>query len=299
MSRRHQPRTDHADLIDPSDVHTCPGPCNAGYRRAQAALEDERAAAKAEHRPPAVELTAAAHEAARTAHAGKPTWCRDVHAFNHAGVMLDTLDHRGCGEAILDRLHRLPDLAAHLTPGALNTPRGADVDPSGHHGGGARALSHAPSPSSAWDTADELVRWLVDLEDWLRAELGHEAADVSVVQLGRLRGVTFTTERRTLSAAVTYLHGHGEALLSSSDAATAGRDILATYRRLEHLTGRDRLVHRLTEPCPRCGRKGLRRADGGELVSCGSCRATWDWEHFEHLCRVYAETVKADRGVTA
>ena len=39
----------------------------------------------------------------------------------------------------------------------------------------------------------------------------------------------------------------------------------------------------------------MRRKDGEELVKCRSCGATWDWEHFQMLCRTYAETVKGKR----
>ena len=233
----------------------CPGPCNRDFR-----------AAEEDHEPHVVPF-----------HPGRPTWCRDVHAFNDRGEMLPHLEHDGCHERILKDLSRLPDLATNLAPGQLNTGRTGDTDQAVRFGG-ARALAHAPSLSPAWDTADLLIRWLVSLEDWTRVRTGHAP----------------NRERyRTMSEAVTYLTRNGNALLAAPGAERLGQDIMRAHRRLEGLIGQDRLVHRLTEPCPHCARKGMRRNDGDELVRCVVCRAVWDWEHFQHLARTYAENERA------
>ena len=280
MSRRRPARTDdvvhaywpHSDPEPPEQQRImsprpaaddndepCPGPCNAAFRRA--------------------ELEGPDHDVPYAP--GKPTWCVDQHAFNHRGEMLPTLAHHGCTTLILDRLTDLPDIAANLTPGRLNTPRDTDIDHGNTRHGGARSLAHAPSPSPGWDTADEVIRWVLRLEDWLRH---------------RLRDPDDAHPYRTLTEAVVYLHRHGDTLLATAQAGQIGRDILDTHRRLERLVGHDRLTHRLQEPCPRCGRKGLRRKDGAELVKCVGCRAVWDWDHFQLLARTYAQNERVRGG---
>ena len=239
-----------------SDDEPCPGPCNTAFRRA--------------------ELDGPDHDI--PFHPGRPVWCVNVHAFNARGELLDKLDHHGCTTTILQRLYDLPALAAVLAPGRISTPRDADIDHGNTTHGGARSLAHAPSPSPAWDTADELIRWALRLEDTLRHRLDQPATPHAY---------------RTLTEAVAYLRRNGETLLAGPGAARIGQDILDTHRRLERLVGHDRLVHRIQEPCPRCGRKGMRRKDGDELVSCRSCNAVWDWDHFQLLSRAYAETVTA------
>lgn len=283
MSRRRQftepdPPTDATpDPVEnrqADDTQPCPGPCNHTFRAAEQAAIDETAAAHAEGRLTDRSITD--HDTPYRP--GRPVWCRDEDAFNHLGQALPKLAHHGCHETILDRLAAVPDLATALTPGQLNTPRNADIDKASSKSGGARALSHAPSPSPGWDTADELIRWLVSLEDWLRATLAEPEND---------------NTHRTLSGAVAYLTAHGTALLASADAERVGHDVLAQHRRLERLVGLDRLVHRIAEPCPLCNRKGLRRRDGDELVKCRACKAVWAWDQLEFLARTYAEGVKA------
>lgn len=260
----------------------CPGPCNRAYRVAEQKADDERAAAKAGHRLPDRAIT----DHPLTPHLGRPVWCVDVDIFNHEGVATGKLAHHGCTRTIIDRLGDLSDFATWLSPGKLNTPRNnTDIDKTSSKGGGAKSMAHAPSPSPGWDTADELIRWLVSLEDWLRA-LVREDPNPAVF--------------RSMTQAVRYLVAHQTPMLADRDEAEqVGLNILATHHRLEHLVGQDRLVHRLTEPCPLCARKGLRRHDGKELVKCMSCRAVWNWDHFEWLARSYAETVKSSKGVSA
>lgn len=275
----------------------CPGLCNADFRRA----ETETTSTGLTHNVPF--------------HPGRPVWCVDVHAFNDRGELLHRLEHRGCTTRILNQLGEIPDLAAALIPGRLTTPRDADIDHSSSKGGGARSLSHAPSPSPGWDTADELIRWAVDLEDWLRARLQAPAAPSHVpavlrvrrhtVPCGHLgpvgpsvgyRGTMAAPTERTLAAAVAYLRRNGTALLAGPGALQTGQDISDTHRRLQRLVGHDRLTHRLQEPCPACGRKGLRRRDGDELVKCVACHAVWDWDHFQLLARAYADTITRTGG---
>ncbi|GGL27571.1 hypothetical protein H9L10_03620 [Phycicoccus endophyticus] len=294
MSRRRPARATTAP-IDVSQVapatagdEPCPGPCNHTFRRAENAALEETARAHSAHAAhgdgpctPDCVPDRALTEHDTPFHPGRPVWCVDVPAFNDRGELLDRLAHRGCTSSILTKLRDLPDLASALTPGALNTPRDADIDHGSTSHGGARSLAHAPSPSPGWDTADEIIRWALHLEDYLRHRLEDPAPPHPY---------------RTLAEAVAYLHRHGTALLATPDAARIGRDILDTHRRLERLVGQDRLTHRIPEPCPRCKRKGLRRRDGSELVRCIYCPAVWDWEHLPHLARVYADSIRPRGG---
>jgi ribosomal protein L37AE/L43A len=285
MSRRRPPRLDtdapssEVENREAAGPKACPGPCNRAFRVAEQRADDERILAAAEQRVPDRAIT----DHGLKARLGRPTWCVDEHAFNDKGEALPRLAHHGCATTIIDRLADLPDLATWLTPGKLNTPRSTDIDHGSSKGGGARSIAHAPSPSPGWDTADELIRWLIGLEDWLRAIVGDPPND---------------TRQRHLADAVRYLTEHGPALLASTDAERVGQDIFRAHRRLTVLVGQDRLTHRLQEPCPRCARKGLRRQDGDELVKCRSCHAVWDWDHFELLSRAYAQTVKSSKGAT-
>jgi hypothetical protein len=260
----------------------CPGPCNRAWRVAELAALEERTKAAAAGRLPATHLIP--HGV--TPRPGRPVWCVDVDIFNDKGEATGKLDHHGCTRTIIDRLGDLPDFATWLSPGKLNTPRNSDIDKTRSKGGGAKSIAHAPSPSPGWDTADELIRWLISLEDWLRA-LVRDDPNPAVF--------------RSMTQAVRYLVAHQTPMLADrAEAEQVGLNILATHHRLEHLVGQDRLVHRLTEPCPRCARKGLRRHDGKELVKCTSCRAVWNWDHFEWLAKSYAETVKGSaKGVSA
>jgi ribosomal protein L37AE/L43A len=143
---------------------------------------------------------------------------------------------------------------------------------------GSTTLVHPPTNSPGWDTADELIRWAIHLEDELRARLGHD---------DRTRA-----KRRDLGSAVRYLATYSTALLSGLDAEKVGRQIMGRKRDLEQRTGRDRLIHRLPGTCLVCDRKGLQRRDGGDLVRCRSCGATWAWEQYELLARAYADDVR-------
>ena len=277
-------------IVTPAGDQPCPGPCNTQFRRAEetAHLEVDRAhthhEAHGDDQPcdrgcvPDQAITG--HDT--PFHPGKPTWCVDVHAFNDKGEMLDRLDHRGCGPLVIAKLRDLPDLATWLTPGKLNTPRDTEIDSTSSKSGGAKAMAHAPSPSPGWDTADELIRWAVDLEDWLREVIRDEPN---------------RSTYRALSTAVAYLAAHESQLLASSDAERIGHDILRTHRRLERLVGSGKLTHRIVEPCPLCKRKSLRRKDGDELVRCRSCPGVWAWDQFQFLARTYADSVKG-KGAT-
>ena len=251
---------DAPDVAPSTGEDPCPGPCNRAFRAAEQAAAD--------HDTPM--------------YPGRPVWCRDVARTNERGEILG-VTHHGCTERIQQDLAALLDLASTLTPGPLNTPRDAKVDD--RPNGSAKSLAFAPSPSPGWDELDDLIRWAVTLEDRLRSRLG--------MPLPRQPRRALTgEEHRTLSAAHRFLTAYSTALLSGPDAGQVGRDIMGRHRRLTAGTGADRLVHRVDGLCLRCDAKSLERKDGGDLVQCRACRATWEWGQFEFLARAYAEDVR-------
>ena len=183
-----------------------------------------------------------------------PVWCRE------------------CQTAITDTIGKFPDLCAGLTPGDLNT--GRDVQLGAH-----TAAIVPPTNSPAWDQADVIIRWAVNTEDQLRARIGDPG-----------RGLR---PWRTLSSAVWYLTSHATPLLCGPDAVSIGFDVLRMNRRLELVTGTDKLVHRLPGECLVCDRRGtLQRKDGDDMVQCKACGACWDIEYYEFLCHAYAAAAK-------
>lgn len=271
MSRRRQfeePQVVHAywphsdpepassPVTKPEDPHAddpCPGPCNREFRAAELEHGDGK------HDVPM--------------HPGRPVWCVDVtHVENNQVVV----DHHGCTQNILRDLRAIPDLATNLAPGTLNTPRDIRAD---DRGMGSSGMVHPPTNSPAWDTADELIRWALSLEGHLRARLGH--------------GPTSRQKWHTLNDAIRYLLAHPTALLADPNTAEAiGKGIRGRKRSLEQNTGHDRLIHRLPGTCMVCDRKGLQRADGGELVKCRHCGAVWAWDSYERLSKAYADDVR-------
>ena len=249
----HGDRAPVTDLKVPSSDDPCPGPCNREFRAAE------------------LEHGEGNHDV--VFHPGRPVWCVDV---THVEGRHVVVDHHGCTENILRDLRAIPDLAANLTPGTLNTPRDIRAD---DRGMGSSGMVHPPTNSPAWDTADELIRWALSLEGLVRARLGHEP--------------TSHQKWHTLNDAIRYLLTYPTALLA--DPATAervGRSIRSKKRALEQNTGRDRLIHRLPGTCMACDRKGLQRADGGELVQCRHCGASWAWDAYERLSKAYADDVR-------
>lgn len=255
----------------------CPGSCNREFRAAEQAAQDEttRAAAAADVDPDSADAIPdpriVGHDTPM--HPGRPVWCVDITHVQNNHVIID---HRGCTQNILKDLRAIPDLAANLTPGTLNTPRDVRAD---DRGLGSSGMVHPPTNSPAWDTADELIRWALALEGHIRARLGH--------------GPTSRKQWHTLNDAVRYLLEHPTALLADPRTAEAiGKSIRGRKRSLEQNTGHDRLIHRLPGTCMVCDRKGLQRADGGELVKCRHCRAVWAWESYERLSKAYADDVR-------
>jgi hypothetical protein len=202
-------------------------------------------------------------------------------------------DHYGCTERIEAALRAIPELAAMLTPGPLNTPRDvADL------GGSGRGID-PPTNSPAWDDVEAVIRWAVALEDEIRERYGHPRGGalraLTVHVHDRRVAIGLKSMPRLLGDAVAYLAREFDRIMHDPDlAVTVGQQIMSRRRSLEQDTGTARLVHRLPGICMVCKRKGLRRADGTELVKCPSCGACWDWEHYRLLARGYGVMVRGE-----
>ena len=185
---------------------------------------------------------------------------------NHGVPMVDAAPVwcRECQQHITTTIDGFPNLCRTLTPGPLNTGRDVQVGPR-------VAAIVPPTNSPAWDQADEIIRWAVNTEDALRARIG---------DLGR-----GPRPWRDLGSAVSYLTLHATPLLCGPDAVAIGFDALRMSRRLQLVTGTDRVVHRLPGACMVCDRRSLQRSDGDDLVKCRACGACWDFEYYQFLAR--------------
>ena len=229
------------------DVDACPGDCNRAWVAAERAAFDEMAWVKVKRIRP------------------------DFSVLNHGVPMVEAAPVwcRACQADIVDAITAFPTQCKDLTPGFLNISKDA---PTGPHS----TAVIPPSPSPAWDQADEIIRWAVCAEDDLRARIG---------DMGRgLR------PWRDLSSACSYLTLHATPLLSCPDAVAIGFDALRMSRRLTQVTGQDRLVHRLPGACMVCDRRGtLQREDGDDMVKCRACGACWDFAYYSFLAHAVAE----------
>ena len=139
-----------------------------------------------------------------------------------------------------------------------------------------RSNGHAPSPSPAMDTIDELTRWVLSWHDayrdlhphWKTAEIRH-----GYLAAVRTEIIAWTAERM-------------DGMLAAPFAADFGFEVSAWHRRLLAMgkTGTGR--RHMPLPCPWCGAITLFRADGDDHVACANpgpprcrCRLTMDDYH--------------------
>lgn len=180
-----------------------------------------------------------------------------------------------CYDRTRTALTALPELAVHAasrTDGKLS-PLRLDTD-STRRG----TLAHAPSPSPAWDTAEELVQW---------AYLTARACADDNHHVGPFRYLTNGVPARNLTQLITYITAN-----LPWYAVDIPKDIYdeATgwERTLTRLTGLDRLVHRIKTPCPSCNQRTLIREDGSDRVNCRNrdCGRIWREGEFDWMAHV-------------
>lgn len=177
---------------------------------------------------------------------GEPAWCPP------------------CTARIRHNLAELDDLAALLNAVA-----------DGHREQPAtqiRSARHAPTPSAAADTIDELTRTLSAWEDAYREIKGFPSAP--------RRGYLATITTATIAWLTSHLHG----ILEAPFAADFGLEIRQWHKQLTDQTKAGTGTHKKPVPCPRCGLRLLTYAEGTEYVACAGCNRhmTLD-EYHEHL----------------
>lgn len=140
-------------------------------------------------------------------------------------------------------------------------------------------LAHAPSPSPAWDAAEEMCQWMLFLALACANENRHEGPF-----LYRSDGVP----ARNLTALTRYVVNNLEWF-----AQDIPKDIYSEatgyQKSLERMSGTDQLVHRLkTTPCPTCDRRTLIREDGSNQVTCKNrdCGRIWREGEFDWMAHV-------------
>jgi hypothetical protein len=181
-----------------------------------------------------------------------------------------------CYDDTLTALRAIPDLAAAAaarTDGRLNLPKRPTAD-------GIHAVNADPaSPSPAWDTADDAITWA-----WTWAE----AAADHLTHAGPLQYTTIGLPARVLTACCTYLAAHLERLAAWEPAADFAAEARTLAHRLERVSGRDELTHRVKTPCPSCDRRTLIREDGSGAVMCRNkaCGRIWHDGELEWMAHV-------------
>jgi len=182
---------------------------------------------------------------------------------------------RRCLDRTRDALKAIPELAAHaasrvdgkLSIGSTNT----DATRRG-------TQAHAPSPSPAWDTAESAFQWAL-LTALACADSNNHAGPFKY----RRDGVP----AKNLTALIAYILANLD--WYATDIPQEIHDEATSLRKgLERVTGQDRLVHRIKQPCPSCGRRTLVRDDGSDKVDCRNreCGRIWREGEFDWMAHV-------------
>lgn len=181
-----------------------------------------------------------------------------------------------CLDNTSDALARLPEQAVQAAAridGRLNLPSRPTAD--GIHPNAV----HPPSPSPAWDTADDAITWA-----WTWAEA---AADY-LHDSGPMKYTTAGLPARILTVTSGYLRVNLERLADWYCIGDLVSETGTLARRLEKLSGRDELTHRLKGArCPSCDGQTLIRHDGAGKVECRNhdCLRVWTEAEYAHLAR--------------
>lgn len=141
-------------------------------------------------------------------------------------------------------------------------------------------LAHAPSPSPAWDAAEEMCQWALFLALACANENQHHGPFVF-----RNDGVP----ARNLTTLIRYITTNLE--WYAVDIPKDIYDEATKYQKnLERLSGTDLLVHRVKNPCPSCDQRTLVREDGTGEVTCKNrdCARVWYEGEFDWMAHVVA-----------
>ena len=180
-----------------------------------------------------------------------------------------------CYDETRDALNSIPELVALVarrTDGKLSLLR-QETDATRRS-----TLAHAPSPSPAWDAAEEMCQWMLFLALACADENHHRGPFIY-----RRDGVparNLTTLTRYVVANLPWY------------AADIPVDIYAEAtgyaKNLERMSGTDHLIHRVKAPCPTCDRRTLVREDGSGEVQCKNraCGRIWREGEFDWMAHV-------------
>lgn len=180
-----------------------------------------------------------------------------------------------CLNRTRDALNALPELAVHAaarTDGKLS-PQHTETDATRRG-----TLAHAPSPSPAWDTAEEVVQW---------AYLTARACADDNHHTGPFRYRHDGVPAKNLTQLIRYITANLD--WYAQDIPEDIHDEATTWQRtLTRLTGQDRLTHRLKVPCPTCNQRTLVREDGDGHVECRNrdCGRIWREGEFDWMAHV-------------
>lgn len=214
--------------------------------------------------------------------------CATTHDVDHPGHCKGCLPREAtvgawcdrCFMKTADALQDIPDLVvlvAARRDGKMNAHITPTADPTRHSAGA------APSPSPAWDTADDFINWAYS---WCETTADH------LRQHGPMKftptGVPLP--RVQLTAIVTYLRAQLGRIAEAPFAPDFRTEVMQARRILTYFSGHDRLQHRLQAACPTCGMRALVREDGADRVECRNrdCQRVWTESEYSNLAHVAA-----------
>lgn len=186
------------------------------------------------------------------------------------------------------------------TPGGLGQLMPSAAGPSAPAGKG--AVKGSPSLSPSLMAVDELVAWVVSVEDYLREELDDPRPVTRVT--GRDGGrrpltteelmivssrkpIADSASNEKMTTAVHYLHAHHEELMRTPRAEEIGREILRLERRAGRQAGSESMPSRLPVPCPSCDRRALWARPGAAYAKCRNCGAVSSMDHAHLVAAIH------------
>lgn len=203
--------------------------------------------------------------------------CSDYQDHDHCYGCQPDVGHycQKCADQFRDSLRSIPQLVTQVA----QQPRLITKQSTGDTSRRSTKVDQQ-SPSPAWDLADEIIQWA---QAWAWVVAGRPGYDpVRVDNAG--------IPVREISACITHISNRLTQALTESYHMDIWDETTEYARRLELVTGLDRLTHRLKEPCPSCGLRTLTREDGADHVRCANrtCGRTWTEGEYDNLAHVAA-----------